>query len=124
MPCTPNPEESKSPRMEAPELLQGKYAKKFGDCQWVMPGRISFSTSLSMASKGSPLTGGVAGNKPQIATGFTRDNTGNDLIRWKYSASQSTTSWSRRRNSSGVILKLFSDGMTPPFFFEAIWLLC
>ena len=28
--------------------------EKFGDCQWVTPGRISFSKSLKMFSNGSP----------------------------------------------------------------------
>ena len=39
IPCTPRPEERRSPRIPGPEALQGKYAKKFGDCQWVTPGK-------------------------------------------------------------------------------------
>src|SRR5271170_6352937 len=63
IPCTPNPEESKSPRIAGPEALAGKKAKKLGDCQCVMPGRISFSMSPKIASKDSPLAGGVVGNE-------------------------------------------------------------
>ena len=66
MPCTPRPAESNSPRMDGPELLAGKKAKKLGDCQCVMPGRMSFSTSARMASKGSPLSGGSGGSDARI----------------------------------------------------------
>ena len=67
MPCTPSPALSSSPRMDGPELLDGKNAKKFGDCQWVMPGRMSFSAAamteapLSAAATGS---GWVAAGSP------------------------------------------------------------
>src|ERR1700689_1785703 len=71
MPCTPSPEERRSPRIPGPEELLGKYAKKFGDCQCVTPGRISFSTSFSSASKGSPCAGGVAGSDARTCPGFT-----------------------------------------------------
>jgi len=40
--------------MAGPEVFAGKKAKKFGDCQWVMPGIISSPTSLRMAAKASP----------------------------------------------------------------------
>ena len=53
--------------------IDGKYAKKEGCCQWVIPsddqqwllqkkgdvpGRITFLKSLSMSVKGSPISGG------------------------------------------------------------------
>src|ERR1700680_3921080 len=63
IPCTPNPDESKSPRIAGPDALAGKKAKKLGDCQWVTPGRISFSTSPRIAAKDSPFAGGVAGSE-------------------------------------------------------------
>ena len=81
IPCTPRPEESKSPRMAGPEALAGKNAKKFGDCQWVTPGRISFSTSPRIATKDSPFAGGFAGNEARTCPGSARDNTGYDSIR-------------------------------------------
>src|SRR5579863_3242534 len=70
IPCTPSPDESRSPRMPGPEALQGKYPKKFGDCQWVTPGRINCSTSLIRASKLSPCVGGSAGNEARTCPGF------------------------------------------------------
>src|SRR5580704_1995564 len=81
MPCTPSPEERRSPRIPAPEPLLGKYAKKFGDCQCVIPGRISFSTSFNIASNGSPFAGGFAGSDARICPGFTCESTGNDSMR-------------------------------------------
>src|SRR5579864_5866623 len=81
IPCTPNPDESRSPRIPGPEALQGKYAKKFGDCQWVTPGRIKCSTSFSNASNGSPRAGGLAGRAARISPGFACDSTGNDSTR-------------------------------------------
>ena len=55
MPCTPNPADSSSPKIDGPELLEGKKAKKLGDCQCVMPGMMMRSTSASMASNGFAL---------------------------------------------------------------------
>src|SRR5580700_10423719 len=66
IPCTPSPEESKSPRIAGPDALAGKKAKKFGDCQCVMPGTINFSTSPMIASKDSPFDGGLDGNEARI----------------------------------------------------------
>src|SRR3984885_5652857 len=66
IPCTPSPDESKSPRIAGPDALAGKKAKKFGDCQCVMPGRISFSTSPRIASKDSPFAGGFTGSEARI----------------------------------------------------------
>src|SRR5579863_578289 len=63
IPCTPSPEDSKSPRIAGPEALAGKKAKKFGDCQWVTPGRITFSMSPRIVAKDSPLAGGFAGSE-------------------------------------------------------------
>src|ERR1700684_1986824 len=77
IPCTPSPDESKSPRIPGPDPLHGKYAKKFGDCQWVTPGRISRSTSFSSVSKASPCAGGATGSDARISPGFTCDSTGN-----------------------------------------------
>src|SRR5215831_8748605 len=81
IPCTPSPEESRSPKIPGPEALQGKYAKKFGDCQWVTPGRMISSTSFNIASMDSPLGGGLTGSGARTSPGFTCDNTGNDSIR-------------------------------------------
>src|SRR5271169_5715243 len=80
MPCTPRPEERRSPRIPGPEPLLGKYAKKFGDCQCVTPGRMSFSTSFSNASNGSPCGGGFAGSEARICPGLTCESTGNDSM--------------------------------------------
>ena len=41
MPCTPRPAVSRSPRIAGYDELAGKYAKKFGCCQWVRPGTIT-----------------------------------------------------------------------------------
>src|SRR5437763_15747804 len=54
MPCTPSPEDSRSPRIPGPEALQGKYPNQFGDCQCVTPGSITRSRSFSNAWNGSP----------------------------------------------------------------------
>src|ERR1700674_1558749 len=81
IPCTPNPDESKSPRIAGPDALHGKYAKKLGDCQWVTPGRINRSTSFSSASNGSPCAGGFAASDARISPGFTCESTGNDSTR-------------------------------------------
>src|ERR1700746_2580682 len=62
IPCTPSPEESRSPKIPGPAALQGKAAKKFGDCQCVTPGRMISSTSFNIASTDSPLSGGLAGS--------------------------------------------------------------
>src|ERR1700756_3566725 len=76
IPCTPRPEESRSPKIPGPEALHGKYAKKFGDCQCVTPGRISRSTSFSSDSNGSPRAGGSAGSDSRICPGLTWESTG------------------------------------------------
>src|SRR5271167_18815 len=81
IPWTPNPEESKSPRIAGPEALAGKNAKKFGDCQWVTPGRITFSMSPRIVAKDSPFAGGFAGNDARTCPGSARDKTGYDSIR-------------------------------------------
>src|ERR1700683_3695282 len=81
MPCTPRPDERRSPRIPGPEPFDGKKAKKFGDCQCVMPGRINFSTSFNNASKGSPRAGAFAGSEARISPGFTCASTGNDSRR-------------------------------------------
>src|SRR5215469_483199 len=81
IPCTPSPDETRSPRIPGPDALQGKYAKKLGDCQCVTPGRIKRSTSFSSASKDSPFAGGFAGSEARTSPGFTCDSTGNDSMR-------------------------------------------
>src|SRR5579863_2466471 len=81
MPCTPKPEESKSPSIAGPDALAGKNAKKLGDCQWVMPGRMSFSTSPRIASKGSPFDGACDGNDARSCPGSAWDRTGYDSMR-------------------------------------------
>src|SRR6266496_3751457 len=76
MPCTPSPEERRSPRIPGPDALHGKYAKKLGDCQCVMPGRINCSTSFSNMSNASPWDGGAAGSEARISPGLTCESTG------------------------------------------------
>src|SRR6185312_3225478 len=81
MPCTPSPADNNSPRMDGPETADEKYAKKLGDCQCVIPGRISFSTSPIMFSNDSPTDGGCGGRDARICPGSTCDSTGNDSTR-------------------------------------------
>src|SRR5450432_4342867 len=81
IPCTPSPEESRSPRIEGPDVLLGKYAKKFGDCQCVTPGKMSLSKSLRMVSKVSPCCGASVGSEKRISPGFACERTENDSIR-------------------------------------------
>jgi hypothetical protein len=50
-------------------VFAGKKAKKFGDCQCVMPGMISSPTSLRIAGKASPWSGGSGGREARIAPG-------------------------------------------------------
>ena len=76
MPWTPRPEESRSPRIEGPEALAGKYAKKFGDCQWVIPGMTISSMSRSTSPNGSPCSGAERGSRSRIEPGSTCESTG------------------------------------------------
>jgi hypothetical protein len=71
MPCTARPAESISPRIEGPDALAGKNAKKFGDCQCVIPGRMICSTSRRTSSKGSPRRGAESGSRLRISPGCT-----------------------------------------------------
>ena len=48
--------------MAGPLALAGKYAKKDGCCQCVIPGRMISSTSRKNASNGSPVSGGSGGS--------------------------------------------------------------
>ena len=81
IPCTPSPEESRSPRTAGPDAFAGKYAKNAGCCQCVRPGRITRSRSASSASTGSPVSGGCAGSAAATSPGATRDRTGSDSTR-------------------------------------------
>jgi hypothetical protein len=47
----------------------GKYAKKFGLCQWVIPGITIRSMSAIQASKGSPCAGGSTGRSERMEPG-------------------------------------------------------
>ena len=76
MPCTPSPADSSSPRMLGPLLLDGKYAWKPGDCQWVTPGMMISFTSRSIASNDSPCCGGWGGNLARTSPGCTCASTG------------------------------------------------
>ena len=77
MPCTPSPAESSSPRMAGPEALAGKKAKKLGDCQWVMPGRmISLHVAQHRGEGLALLRAGAAGSMARISPGCTCDRTG------------------------------------------------
>src|ERR1700693_253622 len=66
IPCTPNPEESRSPSTEGPDEFAGKYAKKFGDCQCVIPGMILESTALRICAKSVCDCGGSCGSDVRI----------------------------------------------------------
>ena len=76
IPWTPRPEDSKSARMDGPDVFAGKKAKKLGLCQWVIPGRMMLSRSASTRSKGSPCSGGEWGNRERMSPGFTWESTG------------------------------------------------
>jgi len=76
MPCTPRPADNSSPRTDGGEAFAGKYAKKFGDCQWVMPGTMSSSTSVMMSDHDSPVCGGATGNDARMSPGSTWLSTG------------------------------------------------
>jgi hypothetical protein len=67
---------AKSPSAAASELFDGKYAWKRGSCQCVQPGMITRSRSARIDSKGSPSSGGVAGNAARTDPGATRAMTG------------------------------------------------
>src|SRR5690606_25650217 len=71
MPCTPRPEETRSPSTDGPDALAGKYAKKSGDCQCTSPGTTMLSRSARTASKGSGCRGGEAGSCARIDPGST-----------------------------------------------------
>src|SRR4051812_3987425 len=62
IPCTPSPDDTRSPRTEGPEAFAGKYPKKLGDCQCVTPGSTTRSRSLRIASHDSPCSGAAAGS--------------------------------------------------------------
>ena len=81
IPCTPRPAESSSPSTDDPERFEGKNAKKFGDCQWVTPGRTISSRSRSTASNGSPRSGGRPGSRERTSPGSTLDSTGRSSTR-------------------------------------------
>ena len=67
-----------SPRIAGPVELQGKKAKKLGDCQWVIPGRIFSFISANTASKVSPSSGGWSGNCLRMSPGADWESTGNE----------------------------------------------
>ncbi len=85
IPCTPRPAESSSPSTAGPDALAGKYAKKDGDCQWVMPGSTADSRSWKMASHPSrppsPSSGGCSGSLAATSPGASCERTGNDSSR-------------------------------------------
>ena len=73
MPCTPRPDDNKSPKMAGPDAFAGKKAKNLGDCQWVTPGKTIESMSRTSWSNDSPWTGGAAGNRsPDFSWGDSR----------------------------------------------------
>jgi len=76
IPCTPNPEETRSPSIAGGDAFPGKYAKKLGDCQCVTPGRITSSRSWRIASNASPRSGGCAGRRRRTSPGATWASTG------------------------------------------------
>ena len=65
--------------MDGPELLAGKKAKKFGDCQCVMPGRIN---CLHVGQDGLERLALLRRLRPAATRGFApagpRDSTGSD----------------------------------------------
>ena len=76
IPCTPNPEETRSPSIAGGDAFPGKYAKKLGDCQCVTPGSSNSSRSRSTFENGSGSSGGCAGRCPAISPGSTCASTG------------------------------------------------
>src|SRR5207302_4398535 len=52
IPCTPRPDDTRSPRIDGPDVFAGKYPKKFGDCQCVTPGSTMRSRSARIADQG------------------------------------------------------------------------
>jgi hypothetical protein len=57
-------------------VFAGKYAKKLGFCQCVIPGIIISSKSLIRALNGSECEGGLSGILLKISPGATDDLTG------------------------------------------------
>src|SRR5579883_25155 len=82
IPCTPSPADKSSPRIDGPEVLAGKYAKKLGDCQWVMPGKIRRSMSSKIDLKGSPCSGALDGRRFLSSPGLDLERTGKVSIRF------------------------------------------
>ena len=76
IPCTPRPDDSRSPRIDGPVAGEGKKAKNPGACQWVRPGTMTRSRSSSTASNPSGAAGGDCGSPAAISPGCTRDRTG------------------------------------------------
>src|ERR1051326_1169860 len=113
IPLTSSPALSISPRMPGPEPLHGKYAKKLGDCQCVIPGITIRSRSAKTASypSGAPFLGGPAGIIAATCPGLARDSTGSPSTRSMYSAIHSTTRWPWARNSSGVMWRGSLNGL-------------
>ena len=62
--------------MAGPEALAGKKAKKFGDCQWVIPGMTISSMSDSHFSTPSPPAGGRGGSFARTSPGRAGESTG------------------------------------------------
>jgi hypothetical protein len=81
MPCTPSPDDSRSPSTAGPDAFAGKYAKNEGCCQCVTPGRMTRSRSASTAENGSPVSGADDGSAAATSPGFTCAPTGSDSTR-------------------------------------------
>ena len=65
-----------SARIDAGLVFAGKYAKKLGFCQCVIPGIIISLKSLMRESNDSACRGGLSGILSNISPGFTVDFTG------------------------------------------------
>ena len=66
---------------EAGAELEGKYAKKRGCCQCVMPGTMSRSKSAKIASNRSGVSGGDAAMRAAISPGSIGGRTGRSRSR-------------------------------------------
>ena len=65
-----------SASIDAGLVFAGKYAKKLGFCQWVIPGIIISLKSLISESNDSECKGGLSGILSKISPGLTDDLTG------------------------------------------------
>ena len=71
MPCAPSPAAARSPSTEARLVFEGKYAKKPGWFQCVMPGTTASSSAAIASASRPPSAGGSSGKRARMAPGAT-----------------------------------------------------